>query len=111
MPAEETRLILEAELGLRLANIFEWIDLRRPLGSASISQARRSSACQAWKLTSAPCTEEGAQRLWLACWVAMHSIWHAGCAHLCLRTAVFSRNNAVSPMCAASMADSEGKAQ
>ena len=40
MPAEETRLILEAELGLRLANIFEWIDLQRPLGSASISQAR-----------------------------------------------------------------------
>ena len=40
MSADETRVILEAELGLRLANIFEGIDLDQPLGSASISQVR-----------------------------------------------------------------------
>ena len=38
MSADETKVILEAELGLRLANIFDWIDLDQPLGSASISQ-------------------------------------------------------------------------
>ena len=48
MPAEETRVILEAELGLRLANIFEWIDLDRPLGSASISQVLCTNCIYFW---------------------------------------------------------------
>ena len=43
MSAEETRVILEAELGLRLANIFDWINLDQPLGSASISQVTAPS--------------------------------------------------------------------
>ncbi len=38
MSEQQTREVLEAELGLRLINIFDWIDLKKPLGSASISQ-------------------------------------------------------------------------
>ena len=38
MSERQTRDVLEAELGLRLINIFDWIDLKKPLGSASISQ-------------------------------------------------------------------------
>lgn len=56
MSAEETRLILEAELGLRLANIFEWIDLDRPLGSASISQVLCSRALA--RLLAAPALQQ-----------------------------------------------------
>lgn len=44
MPAEQTRAVLERELGAPLEQVFEWIDLEKPLGSASISQARLSSS-------------------------------------------------------------------
>ena len=40
MTAEKTRAILEEELGQRLDLIFEWIDMDKPLGSATISQVR-----------------------------------------------------------------------
>ena len=55
MSADETRVILEAELGLRLANIFDWINLDQPLGSASISQVTAPSCpCLTVKLYSMP---------------------------------------------------------
>jgi predicted unusual protein kinase regulating ubiquinone biosynthesis (AarF/ABC1/UbiB family) len=38
MSAVETREVIERELGQSLANIFDWINLSKPLGSASISQ-------------------------------------------------------------------------
>lgn len=40
MPPARTRSILQAELGATLEDVFEWIDLEKPLGSASISQVR-----------------------------------------------------------------------
>ncbi len=39
MPAEKARRVVEEELrGTPLEEVFEWIDLDTPLGSASISQ-------------------------------------------------------------------------
>ena len=39
MPAEQVLSLLQAELGGRpLEDIFEWINLQTPLGSASIAQ-------------------------------------------------------------------------
>ena len=38
MPAAQTKEVIEAELNARLEDVFEWIDLEKPLGSASISQ-------------------------------------------------------------------------
>ena len=38
MPPAQTRAVLERELGAPLEEVFEWIDLETPLGSASISQ-------------------------------------------------------------------------
>lgn len=41
MPACQARAVLERELGgTPLEQVFEWIDLEKPLGSASISQVR-----------------------------------------------------------------------
>lgn len=38
MPPAQTRRVLEAELNAPIEEVFEWIDLEKPLGSASISQ-------------------------------------------------------------------------
>ena len=38
MPPQQTREVIEAELNAPLEQVFEWIDLEKPLGSASISQ-------------------------------------------------------------------------
>ena len=38
MPPQQTREVIEAELNAPLEQIFEWINLEKPLGSASISQ-------------------------------------------------------------------------
>lgn len=39
MPPDQTRKVIERELGgVSLEDVFEWIDLEQPLGSASISQ-------------------------------------------------------------------------
>ena len=39
MPASQARAVIEEELGgLPLEEVFEWIDLDEPLGSASIAQ-------------------------------------------------------------------------
>lgn len=39
MPIEQTRAAIQRELGIqRLEDVFEWIDLEEPLGSASIAQ-------------------------------------------------------------------------
>ena len=38
MPPAQTKEVIEAELDARLEDVFEWIDLEKPLGSASISQ-------------------------------------------------------------------------
>ena len=39
MPPDQTRKVIERELGgVQLEDVFEWIDLEQPLGSASISQ-------------------------------------------------------------------------
>ncbi|KAK9811448.1 hypothetical protein WJX72_004052 [[Myrmecia] bisecta] len=49
MSAEETRRVIEREFGGRpLEEVFEWIDLDHPLGSASISQVHKA------KLRSTP---------------------------------------------------------
>ena len=43
MPAEQVREIISQELGIKdLAEVFEWIDLQSPLGSASISQVHKA---------------------------------------------------------------------
>jgi predicted unusual protein kinase regulating ubiquinone biosynthesis (AarF/ABC1/UbiB family) len=39
MPAQQARSVIEEELGgVPLEEVFEWIDLEQPLGSASIAQ-------------------------------------------------------------------------
>ncbi len=38
MPPAQTKEVIERELNARLEDVFEWIDLEKPLGSASISQ-------------------------------------------------------------------------
>lgn len=39
MPPDQTLKVIERELGgVSLEDVFEWIDLEQPLGSASISQ-------------------------------------------------------------------------
>lgn len=41
MSAEQTRGVIERELGgACLEDVFEWIDLEKPLGSASLAQVR-----------------------------------------------------------------------
>ena len=40
MPEAQVSSILQKELGVRhLQDVFEWIDLEKPLGSASLAQA------------------------------------------------------------------------
>lgn len=47
MPAEQTRACLRRELGVGdLEEVFDWIDLEEPLGSASIAQAGPLSSCR-----------------------------------------------------------------
>lgn len=43
MPPTQVQQVLEHELGAPLRDVFEWIDLQTPLGSASISQV--SNCC------------------------------------------------------------------
>ena len=50
MPAAQTKEVIERELNAPLDEVFEWIDLEKPLGSASISQVPSTHA----SLT--PCT-------------------------------------------------------
>ena len=41
MSAEQTRGVIEKELGgAKIEDVFEWIDLDKPLGSASLAQVR-----------------------------------------------------------------------
>ena len=40
MPPAQVRASIEGELGAPLEQVFEWINLEKPLGSASISQVR-----------------------------------------------------------------------
>lgn len=43
MPAERARAVIEAELGgVPVEDVFEWIDLEKPLGSASIAQVHKA---------------------------------------------------------------------
>jgi hypothetical protein len=43
MPAEEVESALKRELQVRcLEDVFEWIDLEKPLGSASIAQVHKA---------------------------------------------------------------------
>ncbi len=44
MPPAQVRASIEGELGAPLEQVFEWINLDKPLGSASISQVC-TSAC------------------------------------------------------------------
>ena len=41
MPPTQVQGVLEYELGAPLNDVFEWIDLQTPLGSASISQVSK----------------------------------------------------------------------
>lgn len=38
MTPEKTKSVIEARLGKSLEEVFEWINLEKPLGSASIAQ-------------------------------------------------------------------------
>ena len=42
MPHDQAKAAIEAELGTKVENVFEWIDLDQPLGSASISQVHKA---------------------------------------------------------------------
>ena len=67
MPPAQVRASIEGELGAPLEQVFEWINLEKPLGSASISQvctaprvlppvARSSCSSDRW------CTEKRVSR-------------------------------------------------
>lgn len=43
MSAEQTRGVIEKELGAKVEDVFEWIDLDEPLGSASLAQVSSSN--------------------------------------------------------------------
>ena len=50
MPASQARAVIEEELGgLPLEEVFDWIDLDEPLGSASIAQVPRSDTMAMWQ--------------------------------------------------------------
>lgn len=38
MPPAQTKEVIESQLNAKLEQVFEWINLEKPLGSASISQ-------------------------------------------------------------------------
>lgn len=40
MPPAQTKEVIESQLNAKLEQVFEWINLEKPLGSASISQVR-----------------------------------------------------------------------
>lgn len=43
MGPQQTRAVIEEELGgTKLEEVFDWIDLERPLGSASIAQVHKA---------------------------------------------------------------------
>ncbi|KAL0020648.1 hypothetical protein WJX79_000580 [Trebouxia sp. C0005] len=42
MPPAQTKEVIERELNAPLEDVFEWIDLEKPLGSASISQVHKA---------------------------------------------------------------------
>ena len=47
MPADEVRTLLQEQLGVSdLGDVFEWIDLENPLGSASIAQVHKAKLRQ-----------------------------------------------------------------
>lgn len=52
MPASQVRSILQRELGVtKLQDVFEWIDLEQPLGSASLAQVHKAKLVQPGSLT------------------------------------------------------------
>eukprot|EP00889_Picochlorum_renovo_P002607 jgi/Picre1/29637/NNA_005020.t1 len=61
MPKEQAQAAIEAELGTPLENVFEWIDLDEPLGSASISQVHKAKLRLSQSIKSKP-------RLWQRIW-------------------------------------------
>ena len=63
MPASQARAVIEEELGgLPLEEVFDWIDLEEPLGSASIAQV------------PVPCSSTMQQRTWLT-WPPDRDLW------------------------------------
>lgn len=48
MPPAQTKEVIESELNAKLEQVFEWIDLDKPLGSASISQVVPLLMTPAW---------------------------------------------------------------
>ena len=48
MPPAQTKEVIESELNAKLEQVFEWIDLEKPLGSASISQVIPILMTPAW---------------------------------------------------------------
>ncbi len=45
MTPEKTKEVIEQRLGKPIDEVFAWIDLEAPLGSASIAQVRHGSFC------------------------------------------------------------------
>ena len=56
MPAAQTREVIESELNAKLEQVFEWIDLDKPLGSASISQVSPMSCAAMMAPLDQQCT-------------------------------------------------------
>lgn len=62
MPPAQTKEVIESQLNAKLEQVFEWINLEKPLGSASISQVIPSLMPPAWGI----CQDLGAMQLgWL----------------------------------------------
>lgn len=70
MPPSQVKQVIEEELGgISLDQIFEWIDLDNPLGSASISQVHKG------KLRALPRKERRRRR---GTWSPLRLFWHKG---------------------------------
>ena len=62
MPKEQAKAAIEKELGTSIDNVFEWIDLDTPLGSASISQVHKAKLRLPSDLSKATGNREGGFR-------------------------------------------------
>ena len=51
MTPDKTKEVIEERLGKSLDEVFEWIDLEKPLGSASIAQVRLTAAFKMGNVT------------------------------------------------------------
>lgn len=64
MKPDKTKEVIEERLGKSLDEVFEWIDLEKPLGSASIAQVRLTAAYKMAHVISAapPCSHSAGEQ-------------------------------------------------